>query len=1094
MKKRFLSVTGQLLAALFLFSCIKEQEQVSLTGGVPVEWELSFGPSSAGRVTVSTRSTLGLPQESRVSNLYVFIFDRSGRKVYGHLFDGSNYGSPDLETSADWWEVANIDGSSSPSDETRGTVHIKTLTQQGCTVVGIANINENMLDISPGQLSTIQRLQELEELEVGLNQTDIESSGYFLMTGFMKDVDIVDDRTGSTQEIAETLVLRRLNAKVQFNVQVDPDAPIKRFTPSKWQVVNLPTCSYLLERGSFSGGDEREDASQEDTDFMQTQLYNFETETPTAAYYSGSTQDRISRHGFSFYMLENRKSPLKTPRSYTDRDRQVKTGALDMGLFSSVRNGEFEYADARSTYVVVTGSILMDVDAQESVGATLSADVRYLIHLGDFGRSMADFNIFRNHNYIYNIYIRGVDDIVVEVENNYDDEPAVRFDEPEPGATGTVVISLEEIFSSDAHYASHVINFHAKNLDAENITWYVETPFNPDGGRPVVVDGAEYTEGVDYEWVEFRVNERDADGNYDRCRQVYKPRTAAFREYGTMNVTELVAYLKRQRGLYAQDQEHRDDPGYVPRSDFDHTPDAEGGPKIAVTAFVNEYYYEVHPLDNQYDPELWRSFVNKSMRYMHILSQSKVSADGESRTIGSSFTLQQRSIQSIYNVGNPDLSSAWGAEFTDDELESGATVYWKGLGYGRTTQPAEDRGNTSISNGRLNTLKEWKMLDKNGQTLSLGQEGDPKAEWATYLNLRADNETPLLRKDAEADYRYLRYSCMSRNRDNNGNGIIDPDEVRWYMGSDTQLMGLFLGAYGIEGDARLYQVPAQQREEATTNEGWRQHVIASTRYAGRNDSNLNARVVWAEEGLCGSDLSYYSRTYGSTDVYTTRCVRNLGHYVNGSGEVEDITYASPEVEPDTYLVMKRMRLDERGNGIEYQEGAYDKQVFYEFDCSRLNEASLREYVDHELVGHEENNKAACLYRKFVTSPAVWDIPVPSSVSFGGRSYNPQTIDGLNGYLDATWGILENPYCPEGYRLANVREVALIWNFRPYSDLDYVGKSQYIHSRTHWSFGGPGTETKDAPSWGWSISREKIQMTRAGSGLGTTLRCVKDIRE
>ena len=29
MKKRFLSVTGQLLAALFLFSCIKEQEQVS---------------------------------------------------------------------------------------------------------------------------------------------------------------------------------------------------------------------------------------------------------------------------------------------------------------------------------------------------------------------------------------------------------------------------------------------------------------------------------------------------------------------------------------------------------------------------------------------------------------------------------------------------------------------------------------------------------------------------------------------------------------------------------------------------------------------------------------------------------------------------------------------------------------------------------------------------------------------------------------------------------------------------------------------------------------------------------------------------------
>ena len=1095
--RKWLHILAALLSLCFFPSCLQEvEEEAAFRENEPVDLTLHFGPVDAMDITVDTRSTLGLEQESRVNNLYIFIFDAGGKKLYGHFFDGSNYSA---DSEGNWWEVSNLSVAGGVS-QTSGTIHLKTVTKHDCTIVGIANINVNMLDLSPGQLSTVQSLSRLESLKVGLNHLDIENSGYFLMTGRMDDVDIVKDDAAAVQQISGSLLLRRLESKIQFNVQVAPGAPITMFSPSKWQVVNLPRTAYLMERGSYAGyldGTEvPEDAGTQMSEFSDSGEKNFESQKVTSDYYSGSDQNHIIRHSFSFYMMENRFAPLTDVTSYADRDRQLKVNNIDHGSFTTVENGAFEYADPRSAYVIITGKLVMDMEKTTGfVGTALDADVRYVIHLGDFGRSNGDFNVFRNHNYIYNIYIQGVSDIVAEVEANYDADSAHRTDENEPGASGKVAVALEEIFITDAHYSSHVITFHAKNLDADNITWYVETPFNPGGARPTVVNGEDITDGIDYEWVEFRVNDMDANGVYfnDR-RQIYHPRNTG---YGTMNVSELVKFLKRQRQLYSEDVDHWDEPGYVRKSMFDNERDQNGqiDPKIAVTAFVNEYYYEEDPRDHTYKKDLWKEFVNKPMRYMHILSQTRTSADGESVTFGSSFTIQQYSIQSIYNISNSGLTSAWGLEYTDDELESGATHYWKGYNKGKSSVPAEDRGNTSVSNGRLNTMKEWLLLDKNGADLHIGQENDELALWSTYLNMTAENTTPLLRKDAEADYRYLRYSCLSRNRDNNGNGIIDQDEVRWYMGSDTQLMGLFMGSYGIEGAARLYQVSAEDQLSNDRNV-WRQHVIASTRYPGRTDSNVNARVIWAEEGLCGSDLSYYGASDGSTDVFSTRCVRNLGYYEK-DGQPEDITHADPTVEPDPYIVVTRMQRNSDGDGIPYPTGNYNTSVYYDVDCSRLNTASLREYQNHELVAHDENNKAACLYDRFISAPVSMAPEVPTTITFEGKTYEPRYARQMNQYLDATWGIVDNPFCPEGYRLCNVREDAVLWNFISSSDRSNYFKGMLNHSRTHWYFGVDGGAPKSGlTSWGWTVNKDKIMMANARKDdqRTTSLRCVKDMKE
>ena len=1041
---------------VILAGCVREEPDAGRrTGnGREVDVVLNFCQELGMEMKVSTKSTLDIASESKVYNLYVFIFDQTRNKVYGRYFEENNHFTTE-STLPDWWNVKNNDNSGG-SSVTQGTVHMRTQDLKGCTLVAIANIDAEMVNISPEKLNTIQTLDQLvsKTNAARLNQEIVSRSAYFPMTGIITmgaDVAISD--------LNQMMMLRRLDAKIQFRVQIDPTSNIRNFQPLKWQVFNVPKQSYILERGNYGASTaERADASESASDFFNTVATNFETESEDA---NGNTV-----HNFSFYMMENRKAPAAEPAAWTFAHRDQKDHAT----------GEFVYANALSTYVVITGRVEMDATVGTNTEAVLSGDVRYVIHLGDFsGDKFSDFNIFRNHVYTYNISIKGVDDIVAEVETGVENEP---------GATGKVVVAKEDVFLCDAHYCSHVITFHEKNIDEDEVTWYVETPFNPNGATPyVLTDGTELSSEIDCKWVEFRVNEPhyDSEGHFTYWsdeRQIYKPRGP---KSDTMDITELVKFLREQKKAFHLGQDHL----------FDNEVDQDGqpNPKISITAFVNEYYYEVNPITKEYEKDLWKQFVNQPVRQLHILSKVKSSADGESEVITSSFTIQQESIQTIYNVNMPGLLSAWGMEHTNDEYESGATKYYDGK-----VAPAAistDRGNTSLTNGRLNSLKEWEMVDKNGSNSILGQENNTRVEWATYLNLKAPNTTAVLRDDTEGKenhhYRFLRWSCLSRNRDNNGNGIIDQDEVRWYMAASNQLIGLFLGGYGIERDARLYQRSAQE-QKSTDQEVWRQHVIASSRYPGRSNSNNNARVIWAEEGLTGSDISFTTAADGATTTFSTRCVRNLGYDPVSNG---DFSFAPITSEPENYILVSRMK-----NGAEHPSNkAFDKDVYYIFDCSRINEPSLRYYTNRELVAHDENNEAACLYKKFeVASKAESEKhAIPTSLA----GLNPRYINQMNAYLDKTDNIGDNPFCPDGYRLCNVREDAVLWSFIPESDQKSFLTGVVNHSRTHWSFGVAGTKNKNlaSKSWGWSITSAKILMANENKNDQQTqyIRCVRDIK-
>lgn len=986
-----------LLLILCLSGCNNDliDVQPSVPEGEPVDLRLSFGAKGSVQAVISRQTMPYLSDESKVWNLYVFVFDSEGKKIYGRFFDAQNSEADDTNLATNSWYVSNP---SKDSDECTGTVNIRTISKRDCSIYAIANVNSAEINVSPEALDLIYNEEELQNRVVSLNQQLVERSGFFLMTGALKSVN-----TGT--DISESLKLTRLDAKVRFWVKTGKNSGIEKFELKNWQVVNVPTSSYLLSR------DNRKNSADVDSTYFTSKVKNPEDEEVL--------DDGSERYGFSFYMLENGMTPKKTPASYSDRERQEKDAA---GL-----NGAWEYANDNSTYVVISGRVVMKTDALTGhEGATLNANVRYVIHLGDFSENKWDnFATERNTSYTYNVTINGVNDIRVEVETSNDDTEGIT--ENAPGATGEVTIALQEIFDCDAHYTTCTLNFDAKYIKADDVTWYVRTPFSEGSPYQDQNQGVDITAGLDYEWIEFRVNNKNEDGTYSDKRQRYIPHHTKTDKNGasyassdrkTMYVDELVAYLKKQKAAYDVNPED---------SDFD-----KNG-KLTVTAFVNEFYYEEHPITGEKSSTLWKEFVNRDdMRLMHILSDTKESLDKESTVVGSSFTIQQRSIQTVYNHKHPDLMTAWGVEHFDEHagLPYNSVNVWTGDG----------RGNTDDYNGRLNSLIELGLANSSDKIFIVGKK------WSDFLDVEAINED----KELLSAYKYLRYTCLTRNRDNNGDGFIDADELRWYMPAIKQLIGLWMGAEGVQNTARLYTRTAEQKasNDATV---WRQHVVSSTAIQTIGYSN-SPLVVWAEEG-CSTGGLYGSADWAKLSKWETKCVRNLG-----MDDETDLTKV-----PTDYVKM----------------GGTDKKPT--FDLTYLNEKCIRYRVPDgvDLVYSDENSIQNKLYWKFEATAE--DCPTFTAITFANMQ------EEVNNFLGS------NRFCPKGYRLPNQRELILM---RYYCSQNFWSGVEHSFSHTYYSYGAHGSKTKESEKnkYGWGRNRQAGvgNIFMVSNEKSTQIRAVRDL--
>ena len=1073
MKKRYFSTIFAAIFLLMMTSCVREQfAPGGLTGGEGYLY-LKFG--SAPNVEVSTKATLKAESENRIMNLYVFVFDNAGHKIhskwYSELERTNNVG--ELDVIEEGWYREN---SSEADKSSTGVIKIKAPAGSGFKIYVFANIDGDMVKISSEMLShNINTEADINDFKVYLNQETTSRNGYFPMSGSISGVTVRDGEGITIGGGVSGLSLRRMDAKIKFTFKTGtrPDENgqvIQSFEPKGWRVFNIPKTAFLMEGNedacSVDPNTPTGGYSQYASLFFDSEWANFE-EFPDQ-----------NTSSFSFYMMENRQTPKNSSfTNYQDRSRQKKTAtglnevqAVEYTSLSGKTSTKsmriFQNANDFSTYVLVSAKVIMKLTGSEA-GQTLGGDVLYLIHLGDWNSTIhngssehwnddeygnvANFQTRRNTSYNYIVTVNSVNNIRIEVETS-DGENI----ENQPGASGQITIAKEEIAICDAHYEAKTMTFSAKNFfegttaTADDLTWRVSTPFG-EGSPSIGHDGEDIPAGLDYKWVHFRLNKKDASTKfYKDIRRRYTNRVFAesstfrsaadnmesdgsgdpglegYHNDGVMDIIDMVKYIKTQVKRYASWLENGGNYADY-KCDFDskNLNDA----KICVTVFVDEYYYDKDPIFGGSSPTLWKRFVNKEERAMHILCNSNTSKDLESRATGSVITIQQKPIKSIYNTDESytRLQNAWGLESVDEHADKVFTYNQDGSlnGSGK---------NNDEFNGLANSVCEWGLASGEASNITTIENN---IRWDKYLSFEVGNELPQLRDGYES----LKYICMSRNRDNNGNGVIDRDEIRWYLASVKQLIGMYVGDGVLESSVRIYNRSTADRN-SNDPARWRQHVISSTKYLGGSEPT----IIWGEEGISTGDISG-SLAEGNTK-FTVRCVRNLG-----------IANDAPiNKTPDDY--------------IQYSKNADGS---YTFECTHINESALRYYSSRELDYEDERATANCLYKKFETAPA------DQSWTSGAVSFKT-----LNDEVSKYGSSVYAGYCPDGYRLPSQTELAVMRY--------YMNLTGTYPSRTFWSFGveALGGSGKDGGNkYGFCTHAGNITLWAAATF--STARCVRDVR-
>ena len=1047
-----------LLILAVIWNGCTDEEIVSNKSSVGKEvWmNIPFGAQDNGEVKVTTRATIGVVPESRVYNLFVYLFV-GGKRVYAHYFDNENMmvtKEDAIGAEVNCWYVEN---QTDANGQTKGTIRAKAPSFINGTMYVIANIDADMVNISPEKLNYLHEESEIESLAATLNQEITSRNGYFPMSAKLEGISVSEENGTFTPANQFPIQLKRLDAKVEVKVRVASGNEIsdtangitttqalREFVPESWRVVNLPKGTYAIGR---------EDADYEVAGYFDTEPVAFETTgSEEFTYKDANGVDKTVTgdvDGFSFYMLENREAMKKTvDGNYHLRDMRTKHPTT--GKYME-EGDKWEYAPEKGTYLEIKGDILMDVDVTNEKKQQLTAQVTYYIHLGNINKSLDDYSIQRNTHYTYTITIKGVTKIELEVTSSAENDPT-KVKEEESGATGMVYVAKEATYTFDAHYSQRVFCFDAAFVNPETVTWYVKTPFGKEGS-PNKVDDTEVPSGMDYKWVEFMVNETDeTTGAYSRNNQAYpgyKNNPNNEKSKNLMDVVEFTKYIKDQKRNLERGLPH----DFKEEIDTAYPEGKQERKRIWITVFVNEYYYEKDPITGEAREGLWKEFVNQPNRLMHILSDSRESLDGESSSTGSVITIRQRSIQTPYNINKASLTNGWGCEVVDETAGRGLFFYSSKEKMG--TENDNDNYTNSVTfnnsefNGKYNTAILWGVLTNSS---SPSFEG---GDWNNFLDYSRPNdyinEDGLQTDFLLDDYAVLRYTPIMRNRDNNGNGKIDADEIRWYIASIDQLYGLYFGQLGLSSDAILYSAEnASQKGNYDSSHPfagahkWRNHIVSSTSTGGP------PVTLWGEEGI---SVSNYGNRYKKPAPYSVRCVRNLG-----------MDYASEE-EARNALLDKEAISIKLVNVIAPE--SITKNATYKFDLTNINDKSLRFYTTRELEPGNEHSEMSRLYYGFQTG-AMTETGLYQS-------------NGSGLYYDLIAG--KSP-CTEEWRVPNVREGALmsLYCSRSWWDGNITVSSFYSNGTSPW---GNGNDTQ-SPSWQFNYKYASI----GTSGVNRT-RMVQD---
>lgn len=629
------------------------------------------------------------------------------------------------------------------------------------------------------------------------------------------------------------------------------------------------------------------------------------------------TFDRIiwSENSYQCYLPANVQTTTASPASFNEREKNT----YDAGKKTFVN------APENATYVVIHGKYQ---------GGDYAGDLSYTVHLGDFSKHPADFSVAANSNYEYTLTIKGVNNFIAESQKiaGADD----------PGSEGVVIFKGTDILEVDCHYEARVMKFSMSELnDIINVGKYgyilkIQTAFcetismivdgegriydaaefktqsNPTvlttvgaDGMPVDASRILISGDVDFDWVRFVKNTGEYSATPSSSPGCMVSSSHAISDVcaypGKDNTQTIFEFL---RDLYKAGKKQT-------ASYFNAT-----GLSVYVTCFVDENYY---PKKN------WTEYVNKSEpRRMYFANELFVSADGQSSFARAKYVVSQKSIWTFYEL-DPTLKP-FGLESVSEEKVQGVDVV---KGTNSLEEPWDGRA-SAISNNK----------NKGFYASSTKSTGKQDIYTGAYK------------------------ACMSRNRDENGNGTIDENEIKWYLASVDQYKGMWAGEEAFDTDARLFK--------ATESE-W---LALKKAFGNGVDAKLSpwhyftcssANTFWAEEGCA---------TGTNSSATMVRCIRTLVSNSDGLESAE--TYYSYK---DNIVELKlndvALRTHQSGGFQTYFERGKDSNKLYKkfkIASSNLPNKYPKEQVISSAKGSGFINSTDDVCQKAAGYGGSWRVP------------------------------------------------------------------------------------------------------------------------
>lgn len=1065
------------VASLLLAACTTDPLANDTISGnrVPLSDLNLYWSVDKGGVYV-TKAAQSVQTENTVRSLYVLLADNSGkivhRKSYWVAEENTDY------TGYDGLITDYTEKTSESDDQSTGTIpgFFDGFSDTGALGVGMSIYSVANFHYSTGlaakladeTMTTVEALKALTDT----NLSGVIDRTGFVMVGIVDNIDLTVNSDGTVVDPWATIELERIDARINFNVSVNINgASGLTFTNMTYRVHEIPNTSYLF--GKEKGSTENWDASVNSDDFScMSNSYSFDDATDDT---SGT---------FSFYLKENRPNPKQLITTADKGDyaslyamREAWTG----DYAASVDDRTFTYAPDHGTLVEISGYLSYSRTADgetEQVGG----NVTYIVHLGETGSTedlndvdkVNNYDVRRNVNYTYTVTITGINSIEVEV--NTDEQTGK---ETRPGYEGNITVSTGNIYEIDAHYGR--IRFTLDKISLQNGNgWNITTPYgtiNFDPNEPAIESP------YDYKWALFAVN---SEFGFESGEMVKFPGVQAydgglsFNGGTTPSTDEILADTgnKIQYGgstmtfkQYLQSGYDDDNYYYTDNSRLGKLTDnaclrdihqllrhlnseannlsssiftgETGQEQVTITAFVNEYTYVYDPRTQDYaypgtslseafpeDAEerllLWKDYADASNRVLNItpVSSTNYSTDGNSSVTNSIISITQNSIKTIYNKDNETLTTAWGLETIN---ETGR------LDADNNNITVGTRGNTT-GDGRTNFLNFWVPGDDDSGS------GSGSIKWTDVMTsgYESDDENALT-----DGYRNALYACITRNRDLNGNDIIDADEIYWYLAARDELAGLWVGEDALDESVHLY-----------TGDGtWIDHYVSSSR---REETAW--WILWAEEGSSLGAL----RADGDnpSDGWNYRCVRNLG--------IDVATEAAP-----THFA----QLDETGYDAIASRyiSVSGSDNYWTVDLSFLKTQALRSSDDGgtSLPFDTERDASNRPYVKFDVLMA--DIN-DTNISWASMKSN---IDNGN-----------NP-CPSGWRVPNQREFNIMLSLEDISRTFSTVSNYNLAVATSYSFNGLSPLYPVGDRNGFHYNPPNLALLTNANSTYVHFRCVRD---